>query len=100
MQQKMMCYIGSQSINPCPNAAVTKDAYGMAVCEEHRQIAEMGLEYDGYLLADELLDKAIETMKQRDETGGGLRLLEDALLESREAQARLDREITELDPRK
>ena len=49
MQQKMMCYIGSQSINPCPNSAVTKDAYGMAVCEEHRQIAEMGLEYDGYL---------------------------------------------------
>ena len=96
----MMCYIGSQSINPCPNAAVTKDAYGMAVCEEHRQIAELGLEYDGYLLADELLDKAIETMKERGETRGGLRLLEDALLEAREEQARLDREITELDPRK
>ena len=96
-----LCRVGSSSARPCPNLATTEDALGGKVCEAHRRMIELRWEADGYCLAEEFLDEAIEKLKCLDIYGeAGIPLLERARAEAIAEHQRVKQEMDALDPLK
>ena len=96
-----LCRVGSSTGRPCPNLATVEDEIGGKVCEAHRRMIELGREADGYCLAEEFLDEAIEKLKGLDIYGeAGIPLLEGARAEAIAEHQRVKREMDALDPLK
>ena len=96
-----LCRVGSSTDRPCPNLATVEDELGGKVCEAHRRLIELGREADGYCLAEEFLDEAIEKLKCLDIYGeAGIPLLERARAEAIAEHQRVKQEMDALDPLK
>jgi hypothetical protein len=96
-----LCRVGSSTDRPCPNLATVEDELGAKVCEAHRRVFELRREADGYCLAEEFLDEAIEKLKGLEIFGeAGIPLLEKARAEAIAEHQRVKREMDALDPLK
>jgi hypothetical protein len=92
-----LCHMGRGTDNPCTNVATTEADSGVPMCEEHRAIIDLGEVVDDYVLAEELLDEAIEKASKVG-AESAVALLERGRGEAQRERQQVVREMKALEP--
>ena len=59
-----ICPSGSATANPCTNVATVETHFGAMLCAPHARLIELGWEAEGWLVAESLLEEAIEQAEE------------------------------------